>query len=105
MHAASRFLFDKPLILGWTKTTGKEMINLMLGGNGTSDAAGSAWSSVNFWSKLGTNSGDLVKVREAWMAAANAIFTPGDPYRSHFAVIDATHLYTLDNPPKKIADL
>jgi hypothetical protein len=102
---AFQALFDKPLIIGWTKATNRKMINLMLGGDGNNEAAGAPWSAVNFWSKLGNGFGDAVKVREAWMATANAIFTAGDPFRSHFAVVDATHVHTLDAAPLPIRDL
>lgn len=46
---AFQALFNMLLILGWKRTTGKEIINLMFGGNGTNDAAGAPWSTVNFW--------------------------------------------------------
>lgn len=102
---AFQALFNKPLILGWKKTTSRQMINLMLGGDGANDAAGSPWSAVNFWTKIGGDFGDPVKVRKAWLATADALFQPGDPYRSHFAVIDDNYVHSLDLAPKPIEDL
>jgi hypothetical protein len=84
---AIRSLFDNPLILGWKKTTGRQIINLMLGGDGTNEATAN-FSSVNFWTELGSNYSDQGHVRDAWLSAADKIFTTGDPTRSAFAVIN-----------------
>ena len=102
---AFQALFDSPLMLGWTLTTSRKMINLMLGGDGSNEANGAPWSQVNFWTKLGNSPPNHANVRTAWLAAADHIFTAGDPFRSHFAVIDATHVHALDKAPKKISDL
>ena len=59
----------------------------MLGGTGNNDATGE-WSPVNFWTKLGSNAGNLVKVRDAWLAAADAIWLNDTVIRSKFSVID-----------------
>lgn len=82
-----RELYDKPLIIGWKGITSKEIISRMLGGTGNNDAT-DPWSAVNFWTKLGGNAGNLAKVRDAWLAAANAIWPTEAAVRQKFSVID-----------------
>ena len=85
--AIMRDLYDKPLIIGWQGTTSKEIISKMLGGTGNNDATG-LYSAMNFWVKLGANAGNLVKVRDAWLAAANEIWPTDTTIRQKFSVID-----------------
>lgn len=82
-----RKLYDKPLIIGWKSTTSRQIISMMLGGTGDNDATGN-FTTLNFWTKLGSDAGDLVKVRKAWLAAADEIWPTDTFIRNKFCVID-----------------
>lgn len=79
-----RKLYDKPLIIEWKGTTSRQIISKMLGGTGDNDATGD-FTTSNFWTKLGSDTGDLVKVRKAWLAAANDIWPTDAVIRSRRA--------------------
>lgn len=78
-------LFGPAVIVAFAGETGWQILDVMMGGYG--DSSGSGWKTPNFWDKLGSNSGDLVAVRDAWLETAGAI-TWGSDILSRFRVFD-----------------
>lgn len=73
-----RHLFDNPLILGFKGTTGRLLVDAVLGGSKIRD---------HFFKRIGNDKADLVAVRNAWLETAIFEYGGGE-YEDNFRALD-----------------
>lgn len=73
-----RHLFDNPLILGFRGTTGRLLVDAVLGGTTVRN---------HFFKRIGDNKADLVAVRNAWLETAIFEYGGGE-YEDNFRALD-----------------